>query len=132
MPILIGYVAYTSLSAGSTFKLSSSGFDISPMSERELAKRLGALPDDVVKIAAHAGTERRDSSRFVHGKWDGVFVSAVTDLPLFDSSAKYDSGSGWPSFHSPFDSDHVLEIADHSGGMERIEVLEAREINLLH
>ena len=80
----------------------------------------------MVRIAKDAATEQRESTPFGHGEYDGVFVSAITDIPLFDSDTKFDSGSGWPSFYAPFDKDHVIEIADNSQGMSRIEVLEAR------
>lgn len=96
------------------------------MSNDELNKRLSKLPNNVVQIAKNAATEPRESSEFGHGEFDGVFVSIITDLPLFDSSTKFDSGSGWPSFYKPFDKDHVIEIVDNSHGMQRIEVLEAR------
>lgn len=107
-------------------KLSKAGFDISRMPDKELKKRLQSLPRDVVRIAKDAATERRESSEFVDGDYDGIFVSAVTDIPLFDSKTKFDSGSGWPSFWAPFDEQHVIEVADNSHGMSRIEVLEAR------
>merc|ERR550525_1425698 len=126
VPILVGYCAYTSLGGMNQSKLSKSGFNITRMSEKELNKRLKALSRDARRIAKDAATERRESSEYVDGDYDGVFVSAVTDIPVFDSKTKFDSGSGWPSFWAPFDEQHVLEIADNSHGMLRMEVLEAR------
>ena len=107
-------------------RLSSSGFDITKISQDKLNKRFQQLPNDVVQIAKNAATEPRESSQYAHGEYDGIFVSIVTDLPLFDSRTKYDSGSGWPSFYAPFDQEHIIEIVDNSHGMQRIEVLEAR------
>eukprot|EP01084_Bolivina_argentea_P285507 489623_1 len=125
VPILIGYFAYTTL--GSRYKLSSSGFDISKISEIQLNKIYKQLPENVVQISRDGtSTEPQHSSEYEHNDLDGVYVSIITDLPLFDSRTKYDSGSGWPSFYKPFDTDHVIEIADNTHGMNRIEVLEAR------
>ena len=124
VPLLLGYFTYTTL--GSTNRLSSTGFDISKMSQDRLEKRYAQLPKNAVAIAKNAATEPRESSEYGHGEYDGVFVSLITDIPLFDSKTKYDSGSGWPSFYAPFDKDHIIEIADNSHGMQRIEVVEVR------
>jgi methionine-R-sulfoxide reductase len=60
-------------------------------------------------------------------KRKGVYVSAVGGLPLFSSDAKYDSGTGWPSFWAPIDPEHVVEVKDDSiPFMSRVEVLDAR------
>ena len=64
------------------------------------------------KNVPKAGTERAFTGKTVNGyghdnKEDGVYVSAVSGLPLFDSKAKFDSGTGWPSFWAPIAPDHV-------------------------
>lgn len=64
------------------------------------------------KQKSKAGTERAFTGKTVNGyghdnKEDGVYVSAVSGLPLFDSKAKFDSGTGWPSFWAPIAPDHV-------------------------
>lgn len=43
---------------------------------------------------------------------DGVWVSAVSGVPLFDAGAKYNSGTGWPSFFQPIDASHIIERVD--------------------
>jgi methionine-R-sulfoxide reductase len=58
--------------------------------------------------------------------WDhhepGIYVDVVTGEPLFSSTDKFDSGTGWPSFVRPLEAAHVTEHVDSSYGMERVEV----------
>ncbi|CAE7501241.1 msrB, partial [Symbiodinium sp. KB8] len=56
----------------------------------------------------------------------GTYVSAVSGVPLFRSDAKFDSGTGWPSFFAPIDPEHVKEVPDRRGGLVRIEVVDAK------
>lgn len=56
----------------------------------------------------------------------GVFHCAACDLPLFSSKAKFESGTGWPSFFEPIEPDHVEEHADDSHNMHRTAVSCAR------
>ena len=58
------------------------------------------LPAASYKILFEDGTEPPGSSAFNSEKRAGTFVCAACNLPLFDSAAKYESGTGWPSFHS--------------------------------
>ena len=58
------------------------------------------LPAANYKILFEEGTEPPGSSAFNNEKRAGTFVCAACNLPLFDSAAKYESGTGWPSFHS--------------------------------
>jgi peptide-methionine (R)-S-oxide reductase len=67
------------------------------------------------------GTERPFSSPLDHEKRKGVFACAGCDLPLFSSDAKFDSGTGWPSFYQPL-SDAVATSEDRSFFMHRTEV----------
>jgi peptide-methionine (R)-S-oxide reductase len=63
---------------------------------------------------------------YVDNKREGEYRCICCDLPLFSSTAKFDSGSGWPSFWQSMDSDHVEEKTDTSHGMRRTEILCAR------
>lgn len=78
------------------------------------------------------GTERAFTGQTVNGyshdnKEKGVYVSALSGLPLFSSDAKFDSGTGWPSFFQPVDSEHVIEVVDRSFPfMPRTEVIDAK------
>jgi peptide methionine sulfoxide reductase msrA/msrB len=55
----------------------------------------------------------------------GIYVDVVSGEPLFASTDKFDSGTGWPSFTRPIESSHVAEVEDRSHGMRRVEVRSA-------
>jgi peptide-methionine (R)-S-oxide reductase len=93
------------------------------LSESEWRKRLSPEQFHVLR---EAGTERAFAGRFTDNKADGIYVCAGCKLELFDSLDKFDSGSGWPSFTQPIDSQNVTEHADTSHGMRRVEVRCAR------
>lgn len=93
------------------------------LSESEWRKR---LTPEQFHVLREAGTERAFSGRYNDNKADGIYRCAACQLDLFDSVDKYDSGSGWPSFTQPIAPDHVVEHADVSHGMRRVEVRCAR------
>eukprot|EP00879_Flechtneria_rotunda_P011075 GHRR01011572.1.p1 GENE.GHRR01011572.1~~GHRR01011572.1.p1 ORF type:complete len:156 (+),score=29.60 GHRR01011572.1:246-713(+) len=78
------------------------------------------------------GTERAFTGKTADGlPWDnkaeGTYVSAIGGLPLFSSSSKFNSGTGWPSFYAPIDKEHVIEVVDKSvPWMPRVEVIDAK------
>jgi len=72
-------------------------------------------------VILHQGTERPFCGVFLDNKKQGVYVCRLCGLPLFRSTAKFDSGTGWPSFFTPFDPAHLTEITDTSHGMRRVE-----------
>jgi len=53
---------------------------------------------------------------------EGIYVDVVTGEPLFSSTDKFDSGTGWPSFTKPIERENVVERSDGSHGMTRVEV----------
>jgi peptide-methionine (R)-S-oxide reductase len=85
-----------------------------------------ALSPEQYRITRQAGTERAFTGEYWNCKTDGVYRCVCCQAPLFDSRAKYDSGSGWPSFTAPVDVDRVGTTSDRSLGMERTEVTCAR------
>jgi peptide-methionine (R)-S-oxide reductase len=89
------------------------------LSEAEWRDR---LTPEQYHVLREAGTERAFTGVYNDNKSDGTYRCAGCDAVLFDSKAKYDSGSGWPSFTHPFDPDAVIEHADDSHGMRRVEV----------
>ena len=80
------------------------------------------LSDEQFTICRKKGTERAFSGRYHDCKEAGTYVCACCGEPLFNSETKYDSGSGWPSFYQPLNTEAVAEEHDHSHGMQRIEV----------
>lgn len=81
------------------------------------------LTPEQFDIARNKGTERAFTGKYNDHKADGEYVCVCCEDVLFDSSAKYDSGSGWPSFYQPAVSEHVAEESDSTHGMVRTEVL---------
>jgi peptide-methionine (R)-S-oxide reductase len=80
------------------------------------------LSPEVYQIAREKGTERPFSSAFENSKEVGNFHCAACGNPLFKSSAKFESGCGWPSFFEPISKSSIIYIPDHSHGMTRTEV----------
>ena len=80
------------------------------------------LTPEQYRILREGGTEPPWSGELLGNKDEGEYRCAGCGSPLFDSSTKYDSGSGWPSFTAPADTDSVSERTDGSHGMVRTEV----------
>jgi peptide-methionine (R)-S-oxide reductase len=76
-------------------------------------------------ILREKGTERAFTGPYHDSKAKGTYSCAACGLPLFSSSHKFDSGTGWPSYYQPIDSANVGEVADVIYGMVRTEVLAA-------
>jgi len=73
-------------------------------------------------VTQQCGTEPPFNNQFWNNKKPGIYVDVVSGEPLFSSLDKFDSGTGWPSFTRPMKEENVLEKADLSYGMERVEV----------
>lgn len=84
------------------------------------------LTAEQYQVTRRKGTEAPFCGVFYDHKQDGTYYCVCCDLPLFSSGAKFDSGTGWPSFFKPYDPDHIEERIDLSHGMVRTEVLCAR------
>jgi peptide-methionine (R)-S-oxide reductase len=83
---------------------------------------LASLTAEQHRVTQDSGTERAGTGKYLNKKEPGIYVDIVSGEPLFASSDKYDSGSGWPSFTKPIDSDYVNERSDDTHGMARTEV----------
>lgn len=84
------------------------------------------LTPEQFKIARNKGTERAFCGTLLDNKLEGVYTCICCNLPLFASNAKFNSGTGWPSFFQPVAKTNVIEHADDSFGMVRTEILCAR------
>ncbi|NJB85197.1 peptide-methionine (R)-S-oxide reductase [Lewinella marina] len=84
------------------------------------------LTDQEYHILWEDGTEPSFSSPLNDVKAAGVFACRACGLPLFSSSTKFESGTGWPSFYEPINSAYVQQDVDRRYGMERVEVSCAR------
>jgi peptide-methionine (R)-S-oxide reductase len=89
-------------------------------SDREWREKLSP---EAYHVCREHGTEAPFSGAFYDFKGEGVYRCVCCGAPLFDSSAKFDSGTGWPSFFETIDDDAVEERRDESFGMIRTEVL---------
>jgi methionine-R-sulfoxide reductase len=81
---------------------------------------------EVYQVTRGKGTERPFCGAFHDTKESGVYYCVCCDLPLYRSDAKFDSGTGWPSFFQPVAAENVVTKKDFSHGMVREEILCAR------
>jgi len=87
--------------------------------------RAQLTPQQYAVLRQH-GTERAFTGEYVDTKTPGTYRCAGCGQSLFESSTKFESGSGWPSFWDVIDKGNVTLIVDNSYGMERVEVRCAR------
>src|SRR5580765_3341666 len=80
------------------------------------------LTPEQYKVLREHGTEPRGSSPLNKEKRGGTFVCAACGEPLFESDAKFESGTGWPSFTQPIGDEAIDTTTDHGYGMTRTEV----------
>jgi peptide-methionine (R)-S-oxide reductase len=80
------------------------------------------LSPDEYAVLRQAGTERPGTGPLLHEHRSGIFKCRACGNELFQSDTKFESGSGWPSFYDPMNSDAVELVDDSSHGMKRTEV----------
>ena len=106
--------------------ISATGHDVTPLSQDQKAPLVAQLTPAQVHVTQKAGTERPFCGTLLDNKQDGAYHCIVCNLPLFASTNKFDSGTGWPSFYQAFDPQHITRIADNSLGTVRTEISCAR------
>ena len=95
--------------------------DIEKINKTE-AEWKALLTEEEYHVLREEGTERPWTSPLNDNKKEGIYYCKACDLPLFSSSAKFESGTGWPSFYQPLAPKYVNEVKDTSYGMVRIEI----------
>lgn len=91
-------------------------------SDEELKQR---LTPEQYQVTQCDGTERAFDNEYWDNKAEGIYVDIVSGEPLFSSTHKYDSGSGWPSFYQPISANQITEHSDRKFFMVRTEVRSA-------
>jgi peptide-methionine (R)-S-oxide reductase len=106
--------------------LSASGHDLTPLDEAQRQELARDLNNEERRILLNQGTEAPFCGGMENTDKPGIHHCRLCHLPLFSSKAKFESGTGWPSFDSGYDPEHIREIRDESHGMIRTEIRCAR------
>jgi len=113
-------------SAISVYEVDASGRLVGPTPQNPIVRSpqqwRRTLTAEQYHVAREGGTERAGSGELLHEKREGVYACVCCGLPLFRSEAKFDSGTGWPSFYEPIAETNVRHLRDASHGMVRVEV----------
>lgn len=86
------------------------------------AAAIAKLTREQYRVTQEGATERPGTGEYLDNDEPGIYVDIVSGEPLFASSAKFDSGCGWPSFTKPIEPANVNELRDATHGMIRTEV----------
>jgi len=107
-------------------EIAATQFDLSRPSDVQLQLLSGDLTDEERHVLLEHGTEAPFCGVFLHEKREGAYTCRLCGLPLFTAGGKFESGTGWPSFTTPFAEGHLTYIRDTSYGMIRTEIVCAR------
>ena len=91
-------------------------FDLTPPDDAQRAQLIAGLNDEERRVLLNHGTEAPFCGVFLDNKQAGAYCCRLCGLPLFRSSHKFDSGTGWPSFFATYDDAHVRTVRDASHG----------------
>jgi peptide-methionine (R)-S-oxide reductase len=105
---------------------SPSGFDLSPPTPEQRRDLEAALTLEEREVLLEHGTEAPLCGVLLDNKAPGTYCCKLCGLPFFRSGAKFESGTGWPSFTTPYDTAHLKYLSDSSHGMVRTEIVCAR------
>lgn len=99
-----------------------SSFDLTPPTEAQRAALAARLSPEAQAVLLYQGTEPPFCGGLTDRHEAGLYVCAFCGLPLFSSTAKFHSGTGWPSFFQPVETEHIHYLEDQSHGMVRTEI----------
>jgi peptide-methionine (R)-S-oxide reductase len=99
---------------------------MTPPSEAQRREISAHLSSAERRVLLEHGTEAAFCGVFLDNKKSGIYTCRFCGLPLFRSTAKFDSGTGWPSFFEPYAESHIRRVRDASYGMVRVEEVCAR------
>lgn len=91
--------------------------------EKSVADWKKLLSEEEFRVLRQKGTERAFTGEYCHAHEPGLYACRGCGTPLFDSSEKFESGTGWPSFTVPVKDNVIQYHKDYSFGMQRVEVL---------
>jgi methionine-R-sulfoxide reductase len=94
--------------------------DLSKLSPEELKKKLG---DEAYYVCIMKGTEKPFQNKYWNNHEPGIYVDVISGKPLFASTHKFESGSGWPSFFDPVDKNELKLETDYKIGYPRTEII---------
>ena len=97
-----------------------------PRVEKSDSEWRALLTPEQFRVARAQGTEPAFCGTLLDNKTEGVYACVCCQLPLFASNAKFNSGTGWPSFFQPIADENVVTEVDTAYGMVRTEILCAR------
>ena len=101
-------------------------FDLDRPTDDQLQRLAAELSDEERHVLLDHGTEAPFCGVFLQEKREGVYTCRLCGLPLFTAGNKFESGTGWPSFTTPFAEGHLTYLSDTSYGMVRTEIVCAR------
>lgn len=93
---------------------------------KQRAKAIAGLTAEQYRVTQEGWTEPPGTGEYLHNDEPGIYVDLVSGEPLFASTDKFESGTGWPSFTRPIEPGSVIEVSDRSHGMIRTEVRSAQ------
>ena len=104
----------------------SQAFDLTRPPNDQLRHLAESLSDEEKHVLLEHGTEAPFCGVFIDEKRAGTYTCRLCGLPLFTAGDKFESGTGWPSFTTPFAEAHLHYVHDTSYGMVRTEIVCAR------
>ncbi len=124
---IVGLVLIAGLSVavfhGADFSAANAkGFQMSQFQKPSPEQLKQKLTKEQFHVTQEAGTERPFKNEFWDSKKEGIYVDVVSGEPLFSSTDKFDSGTGWPSFTRPIDSHNIVTKVDRKLFSTRVEV----------